>query len=131
MFWGVSMANEEQKWRNAQPPMPAEGTRLGNERQGEDEPMDVDMSEEEVVSEEDDDDDDIIEGCHILEIDIKARVSRTQKIGYVPNTYEYTTLSGIATEILDTPIWHQPSSQANRESVSPDVPLSHGLSYTS
>ena len=54
LFWGKSMADEEQKWRDAQPPI------------GEDENMDVDVS-----GEEDDDDDDIIEGCYSLEIGIK------------------------------------------------------------
>ena len=63
MFWGKSMAHEEQKWRDAQPPLPVEGTGLGNER---DEPMDVDVSEEEDL------DDDIIEGCYSLEIGIKG-----------------------------------------------------------
>ncbi|KAF8340043.1 hypothetical protein F5887DRAFT_453795 [Amanita rubescens] len=69
MFWGKSMANEEPKWRDAQPPsMPVEGTELGNaERQGGDEHMDMDVSEE-----DDDDDDDIIEGCYSLEIGIKG-----------------------------------------------------------
>src|SRR6266576_1064273 len=38
MFWGKSMADEEQKWRDAQPPMTVEGTGLGNERQGGDDP---------------------------------------------------------------------------------------------
>ena len=52
MFWGKSMADEEQKWR---------GTGLGNERQGGDEP---DVSEEE--------DDDIIEGCYSLSIGIES-----------------------------------------------------------
>ena len=68
MFWGKSMADEEQKWRDAQPPMPVEGTGPGNERQGGDEPgpMDVDVSEEEDL------DDDIIEGCYSLEIGIKG-----------------------------------------------------------
>ena len=65
LFWGVSMADEEQKWRNAQPPMPVEGTGLRNERQDGDEAMDVDVSVEE------DGDDDVIEGCYFLEIDIE------------------------------------------------------------
>ncbi|KAK2464479.1 hypothetical protein APHAL10511_003458 [Amanita phalloides] len=60
MFWGKSMADEEKKWRDAQPPML---TGIGNERQGGDGSMDVDVSEEE---------DDIIEGCHFLEIDIEG-----------------------------------------------------------
>ena len=54
------MADEEQKWRNAQSLMPVEGSRLGNERQGGYDPMDVDVSEEE---------DDVIEGCCFLELD--------------------------------------------------------------
>jgi len=54
MFWGVSM----------EPPIPVEGTGLGNERQGV-EPMDVDVNEEEDL------DDDIIEGCYFLEIGIE------------------------------------------------------------
>jgi len=58
------MADEEQKWRDAQPPMPVEGTGLGNERQSGDEPVDV--SEGEYL------DDDIIEGCYSLEIGIKG-----------------------------------------------------------
>ena len=66
MFWGKSMADEEKKWRDAQPPIPVEGAGLGNERQGEDESMDVDVSGEEEL------DDDIIEGCHTLEIDIEG-----------------------------------------------------------
>ncbi|KAK2464474.1 hypothetical protein APHAL10511_003453 [Amanita phalloides] len=46
MFWGKSMVVEEQKWRDTQPPMPAvEGTGLGNECQGGDESMEVDVSE--------------------------------------------------------------------------------------
>lgn len=49
-----------------QPPMPAEGSGLGNERRGgDDSPMDVCMSEAE------DSDDDVIKGCHSLEIDIE------------------------------------------------------------
>jgi hypothetical protein len=60
MFWGVSMADEEQKWRDAQPSMPG----LGNECQGGDEMDDVSEDEEE--------DDDIIEGCHFLEIGIRG-----------------------------------------------------------
>ena len=60
------MADEEKKWRDAQLPIPMEGAGLGNERQGGDESMDVDVSEEEEL------DDDIIEGCHSLEIDIKG-----------------------------------------------------------
>jgi hypothetical protein len=60
MFWGKSMADEEQEWRDAQ------GTGLGNERQGGDEAMDVD------VSVEVDGDDDIIEGCYFLEIGIEG-----------------------------------------------------------
>ena len=53
-FWGKSMADEEQKWRNAQSPSstPVEGC----------EPMEVDVSEE---------DDDLIEGCCFLELDIE------------------------------------------------------------
>ena len=66
MFWGKSMADEGQKWRDAQPPMPVEGTGLGNELQGGDEPMDVDVSGEEEL------DDDIIEGCYSLEIGIEG-----------------------------------------------------------
>jgi hypothetical protein len=62
-FGGKSMADEEQKWRNAQSPTPVEGSRLGNERQGGYEPMDMDSdvsdSEEEV---------DVIEGCCFLDI---------------------------------------------------------------
>ncbi|KAF8627245.1 hypothetical protein AX15_004464 [Amanita polypyramis BW_CC] len=65
MFWGKSMADEEQKWRDAQPPMPVEGTELGNECQGGDDSMDVDVSKEEGS------DDDIIAGCYSLEIGIK------------------------------------------------------------
>ena len=66
MFWGTSMADEEQKWCDDQPPMPAEGAGLENKFQGGGEPMDVDVSEEEEL------DDDIIEGCHFLEINIKG-----------------------------------------------------------
>ena len=53
-FWGKSMADEEQKWRNVQSPSstPVEGY----------EPMEVDVSEE---------DDDLIEGCCFLELDIE------------------------------------------------------------
>ncbi|KAK2462507.1 hypothetical protein APHAL10511_005477 [Amanita phalloides] len=58
------MADEEKKWRDAQLPISVEGAGLGNERQGGDEPMDVDVSEEE------ESDGDIIEGCYSLEIDI-------------------------------------------------------------
>ena len=65
MFWGESMAHEAKKWRDAQSPMPAEVTGLGRERQGGDETMDMDVSEEEDL------DDDIIEGCYFLEIGIK------------------------------------------------------------
>ena len=98
--------------------MPVEGTWLGNEDQGGDEPMDADVSEGE------EEDDDIIEGCcYFLEIGIKGLV---QRFGYVPNTNEYTTLSRIFIESLHTPLW--PSSQANQESVSSDAPLSHGSS---
>ncbi len=57
-FWGKNIAD-------AQPPMPAEGSGLGNELRGGDEPMDVCMSEGE------DSDDDVIEGCYFLEIDIE------------------------------------------------------------
>ena len=59
------MAHEAKKWRDAQPPMPAEVTGLGRERQGGDETMDMDVNEEEDL------DDDIIEGCYFLEIGIK------------------------------------------------------------
>jgi hypothetical protein len=62
-FWGKSMADEKQKWLNAQSPTPGEGSSLGNELQGE--AMDVDVSEE-------DEDDDIIDGCHFLELDIES-----------------------------------------------------------
>ena len=56
-------------------------------------------------------------------------VSNSQGTRYVPNMYEYTMLSRLIIKHLYTPIWHQLSSlQANQESVSPDVPLSHGLS---
>ena len=59
-FWGKSMADEEQKWRNAQSATPMEGSRPGNECQGGYEPMDADVSEE---------GDDVIEGCCFLELD--------------------------------------------------------------
>ena len=59
----------------------------------------------------------------------ESRVSNSQGTRYVPNMYEYTMLSRLIIKHLYTPIWHQLSSlQANQESVSPDVPLSHGLS---
>ena len=54
------MEDEEQQWRDAQPPMPVEGSGLGG-----DGPMDVDTSEEEDL------DDDLIKGCYTLEIGIK------------------------------------------------------------
>ncbi len=55
------MEDEEQQWRDAQPPMPVEGSaRLGG-----DESMDVDTSEGEDL------DDDFIKGCYSLEIGIK------------------------------------------------------------
>jgi|SRR6266550_5481428 len=63
-FWGKSMEDEEQEWRNAQLAMPMEGSGLGNEHWGEDESMDVDMSEEQGL------DDDFIKGCYFLEIGI-------------------------------------------------------------
>ena len=59
-FWGKSMEDEEQQWRDAQPPMSVEGGGLGG-----DEPMDVDTSEGEDL------DDDFIKGCYSLEIGIK------------------------------------------------------------
>jgi hypothetical protein len=103
-------------------PMPVEGTVLGNELQGGDEPMDVNVSEEEDL------DDDIIEGCYFLEIGIKR--FPYPRILNVQITYEFITLSRIIIKSLITPIWHQPSSlQANQESGSPDVPLSHVLTY--
>lgn len=54
------MEDEEQQWRDAQPPMSVEGGGLGG-----DEPMDVDTSEGEDL------DDDFIKGCYSLEIGIK------------------------------------------------------------
>lgn len=56
------MEDEEQQWRNAQPPMPAsvEGSGLDA-----DVPMDVDTSEGEDL------DDDFIKGCYSLEFGIK------------------------------------------------------------
>lgn len=54
------MEDEEKQWRDAQPPMPVEGSGLGG-----DEPMDVDTSEGEDL------DDDFIKGCYSLEIGIK------------------------------------------------------------
>ena len=63
-FWGKCMEDEEQEWRNAQLAMSMEGSGLGNEHRGEDESMDVDMSEEEDL------DDDFIKGCYPLEIGI-------------------------------------------------------------
>jgi hypothetical protein len=115
------MAHEAKKWRDAQPPMPAEGTGLGRERQGGDETMDVDVSEEEDL------DDDIIEGCYSLEIGIKGflfpRIWIRAEYIRIYNALEDRHQSP------HIPIWHQPSSlQANQVSVSPGDPLSHGSS---
>jgi hypothetical protein len=57
-FWGKSMAEEEQEWRNAQSPIPAIGD-YGDEGQDRDERMDVDLDE----------DGDIIRGCYVLDIE--------------------------------------------------------------
>jgi hypothetical protein len=51
------MEDEEQQWRDAQPPMPVEGSGLGRD--------DVDTNEGEDL------DDDFIKGCYSLEIGIK------------------------------------------------------------
>ena len=59
-FWGKSM---EQKYHDAQLPMPVEQSGLGSEGRHGDERMDV---------EEEDLDDDVIEGCHFLEIDMEG-----------------------------------------------------------
>lgn len=59
-FWGKSMADEEREWRDTQPPIPAVGSELGDER------MDEDGSEGAGL------DDDIIPGCYFLEIDIEG-----------------------------------------------------------
>ena len=66
-FWGKSMEDEEQEWRNAQPPtVSVQGSGLGDDK-----PMDVDTSEGEDL------DDDFIKGCYSLEIGIKRlRISR-------------------------------------------------------
>jgi hypothetical protein len=68
-FWGKSIADDEQKWRDAQSPTSLEGSELGNEgRHGGngDESMDVDMSEGVDL------DDDVMPGCYFLEIDIEG-----------------------------------------------------------
>jgi hypothetical protein len=58
-FWGTSMVDEAQEWRNGQLPIPALGGELG----GEDQRMDVDV---------DDVDDNIISGCYVLNIDVEG-----------------------------------------------------------
>jgi hypothetical protein len=109
-FLGKSMADEEQKWRNAQSPTPVEGIRLGNERQGGYKPVDV--SEEE---------DDVIEGCCFLELDneeldissIRIRAEYIRIYDALELCYQNAFKRG-----------HQPSSlQDDQESVSLDVPL--------
>ena len=59
-FWGTSMLDEEQEWRNSQPLIPAVGddSELGRE----DRPMDVDFD---VGA-------DVIPGCYVLNIGIKG-----------------------------------------------------------
>ena len=61
-FWGKSMADEEQKWRDTQSPMPVKGSELGGEE----------------MTEGEDSDDDFIKGCYSLDINIDG--SETSRI---------------------------------------------------
>ncbi|KAF8721958.1 hypothetical protein AX14_010046 [Amanita brunnescens Koide BX004] len=57
-FWGTSMQDEEQEWRNGQPAIPQ--ALVCGELGSEDQRVDVDW----------DDDEDIIPGCYVLNIGV-------------------------------------------------------------
>jgi hypothetical protein len=103
-FWGKSMAEEEQKWRDAQLLKPLEGSGLGNEPWGGDESMYMGMSEAEGL------DDDVIEGCYSLEVDIEGfaypriwiraeyiRIYNALESHYAEPSYPYLAPSAVIT----------------------------------
>ena len=66
-FWGKSMVEEEQEWRNAQRPTPAIGGELGGDGV---ERVDEDVDERMDEGERTELDDDIPPGCYVLDIGI-------------------------------------------------------------
>jgi hypothetical protein len=120
-YWGNSMIDQDQEWRNAQLPVLVTGGKLGDKGQGEDEHMDEDGNEGMYGSETTDLDDDIIPGCCFLDIGIAS----TKESGFVLITYGHTTTSRIVTtssQVLR--VGHQlPSSRDNQASVRSPVPL--------
>jgi hypothetical protein len=65
-FWGLSMAGEEQDWRDTHPPIPVAGGELGygDGQVDEDGDENMDESERTIL-------DDIIPGCYILDLGIE------------------------------------------------------------
>ena len=59
-FWGISMLDEEEEWRNSQQPIPAVGDELESE-----DCMDVDFDVNDISA-------DVIPGCYVLNIGIKG-----------------------------------------------------------